>query len=233
MEDVCSLIPETCEGTDLEVIGYNRQCYQQYQDRLKQLNSPELSSSKPHYSPHKKSVSNETRILCLPECIYCDKTEIQNAGKTEKPTKFTLNSVWQTIESHVEKLGKTSLAHKVRGFDLCFEEVKHYTSCHRAFKTEYHNFIHAEERAKSSSVDTEQACITAAHNEAFSSVLQFLQEYIIQNKVMQLSSLRLIYIDKLDECGYLLLHGVIYKEPLVKLKLYLASNHGQPVHHLC
>ena len=91
----------------------------------------------------------------------------------------------------------------MRGFDLCSVEAKQHTSCHRAFKTEYHNFIHAEARGKASSADMEQACITAAHYEAFSSVIQFLHENIIQeNKVLQLFSLRLIYIDKLGECGY-------------------------------
>ena len=103
MEDVCSLIPETLEGTDLEAIGYHRQCYQQFtknQDRLKQLNSPESSTSKPHHSPRQKLVCNETRTLFPPECIYCDMIEITNAGKTERPIKFTLNSAWQPIEYH-------------------------------------------------------------------------------------------------------------------------------------
>ena len=49
----------------------------------------------------------------------------------------------------------------------------------------------------------EQARITAAHIEAFSSVLQFLHKHIIQeNNIMQLSSFRLIYIDNLGECDY-------------------------------
>ena len=89
------------------------------------------------------------------------------------------------------------------GIDLCSVEAKHHASCHRRFKNEHHNFIRTQERAKASITDTEQVHITAAHNEAFGSALKVVQENIIQeNKVLPLSSLRLIYIDKLDECGY-------------------------------
>ena len=109
------------------------------------------------------------------------------SGKTERPNKFTLNSP--------EKLGKTVQARKIRELDLCSVEAKHHTSCHRTFKTEYHNFIRAEERAVARSTDTERALITAAHSNAFRSVLQYIHEDIIkENKIVQLSSLRLIYI---------------------------------------
>ena len=51
--------------------------------------------------------------------------------------------------------------------------------------------------------DTERALITAAHSAAFRSVLQYIHEDIIkENKIVHLSSLRLIYIDKLEEHGY-------------------------------
>ena len=97
MENVCSLIPETLEGIDLDVIGYHRQCYQQFtknQDKLKQLNNPESSLSNSQYSPRTKSAQKEAKTLFPPECIYCDKIEIKTAGKTERPTKFTLASGW-------------------------------------------------------------------------------------------------------------------------------------------
>jgi len=146
---------------------------------------------------------SESRTLFPPECIYCNKIEIKTAGKTERPIYFTLNSAWQPIKSQAETLGKTSFARKVMGIDLCSVEAKHHASCHRRFKNEHHNFIRTQERAKASITDTEQVHITAAHNEAFGSALKVVQENIIQeNKVLPLSSLRLIYIDKLDECGY-------------------------------
>ena len=207
MEDVCKLIPDTLEDADLEAIGYHRQCYQHFTknlDRL-ELHKAEASTSQSHHSPRKgcKSVSKETRTLFPPECIYCDKIEIKTSGKTERPIKFTLTSAWSPIESEAEKIGKTSLARKVRGFDLSAVEAKYHGSCHRSFKTEYHNFIRAQERAKVNRTDTEQARVTAAHNEAFNSTLQFIQDHIVkENKVIQLSSLRLVYIDKLDQCGY-------------------------------
>ena len=126
MENVCSLIPETLDGVDLDVIGYHRQCYQQFtknQDRLKQLNNPESSMSNSQYSPRKKSAQKEAKTLFPPECIYCDKIEIKTAGKTERPTKFTLASAWEPIESQAKMLGKTSLARKVRGFVFCGGET--------------------------------------------------------------------------------------------------------------
>jgi len=61
MENVCNLIPETLEGVDLESIGYHRQCYQLFtknQDRLKQLNSPESTSS----SSSKKTLFTSQKI---------------------------------------------------------------------------------------------------------------------------------------------------------------------------
>ena len=104
--------------------------------------------------------------------------------------------------SEAEKLGKTALARKIRGFVLCSVEAKHHTSCHRTFKTEYHNFIRAEERAVARSTDTERALITAAHSDAFRSVLQYIQENIIKENKIATILLRLIYIDKLEEHGY-------------------------------
>ena len=157
---MCSLIPETLEGVDLDVIGCHRQCYQQFtknQDRLKQL---------------------------PPECIYCDTIEIKTAGKTERPTKFTLASAWEPIESQAKMLEKTNLARKVSGFDLCSVEEKHHASCHWGFKNEHHNFIRTQVRVKASRADTEQTHITAAHNEAFDSALQFVQEHIIQQSIL-------------------------------------------------
>ena len=111
--------------------------------------------------------------------------------------------LWQSLVSEAEKLGKTTLARKIRGFDLCSVEAKHHTSCHRTFKTEYHNFIRVEKRAVARSTDTERALITAAHSDASRSVLQYIQETIIkENKIVQLYSLRLIYIDTLTKHGY-------------------------------
>ena len=166
MGDICTLIPETLEGVDLESVGYHRYCYQQFtknQNRLKQLIIQIPSTSKAHHSPRKAAHSTESRTLFPPECIYCEKIEMKISGKTERPNKFTLKSIWQSLVSEAEKLGKTTLARKIGGFDLCSVEAKHHTSCHRTFKTEYHNLIRAEERAVAISTDTEWALITAAH----------------------------------------------------------------------
>ena len=50
---------------------------------------------------------------------------------------------------------------------------------------------------------TEQTRQAAAHEEAFNSVVDILNTHVIErNEVMQLSSLRLIYVDKLEENEY-------------------------------
>ena len=69
---------------------------------------------------------------------------IKTCGKTEIPTKFTLHTEWEPIESEAEELGKTNFAREVRGFDLCAVEEKYHTSCHRSFKTECHNFKYSQ-----------------------------------------------------------------------------------------
>ena len=51
--------------------------------------------------------------------------------------------------------------------------------------------------------DTDQSRKTVAHNSAFKTVIDFIHNHIIkQEEVVQLSSLRLIYIDVLDESGF-------------------------------
>ena len=66
----------------------------------------------------------------------------------------------------------------------------------------YHNHLCAAENAKRD--NTEQAHQEAAHHEAFDAVVEFILEYVIDdNGVVALSSLRLIYTKKLDECGHL------------------------------
>ena len=78
MKHICTLIPETLEGVDLESVGYHRYCYQQFiknQNRLKQLNIHIPSTSKVHHSPRKAAHSTESRTSFPPECIYCEKID--------------------------------------------------------------------------------------------------------------------------------------------------------------
>ena len=51
--------------------------------------------------------------------------------------------------------------------------------------------------------DTEHALLSAAHDKTFASVLELIQtRTILQNEVLQLSSLRLTYIAEIKKNGY-------------------------------
>ena len=52
-------------------------------------------------------------------------------------------------------------------------------------------------------MDTEQTRCAAAHDEAFNSVLEYVREHIIEkNEILQLFTLRLIYISELEQRGF-------------------------------
>ena len=54
--------------------------------------------------------------------------------------------------------------------------------------------------AEKSNLDTEQACLAPVDNEAFISVVEYVLEHVIeQNKVLQHSSLWLIYINEFEQ----------------------------------
>ena len=55
--------------------------------------------------------------------------------------------------------------------------------CHLHFKNKFNNFIHVQERAKVKASDTEQTQVTAAHNEAFNSVIKYIEKHIIKQQI--------------------------------------------------
>ncbi|KAG0718125.1 hypothetical protein GWK47_053088 [Chionoecetes opilio] len=69
-----------------------------------------------------------------------------------------------------------------------------------SFATEYRNHIRAQEREENRNVDTDQAHRAAAHNAAFNLVVEHIQKHIVEHKqIIQLSTLRLIYITELEQ----------------------------------
>ena len=212
MDAVCHLIPVTLEGVDLDSYGYHRQCYQRFHANLNRLKtsetSPETSVSGRHHSPRKLS-SAVGADVCLfpPECIFCENLEIKASGKTERPINFASwkykDSAWQQIEHQALELGKIRLHSEVLGKDLHAEEAQCHPYCRDKFFTEYKNHVTIKQRAANKILDTEQVRQAAAHEEAFNSVVETIQKRVVERyEVMQLSSLRCIYIDKLAETGY-------------------------------
>ena len=69
-----------------------------------------------------------------------------------------------------------------------------------SFTTEYCNHIRAQKREQYINLDTDQDHRAAAHNEAVTMVIEYIENHIPkQNEILPLSSLRLIYIDELEK----------------------------------
>jgi hypothetical protein len=204
MEAVSTQIPETLDGVDLEMIGYHRPCYQRFTANLHRLkDSTEASTSTKHHSPRKPaSLCAESSQLFPPECMFCEKLEIKVSGKTERPIKFLSwkhkEPAWKSIESQALELGKTRLYRQVKGKDLFAVEAQFHSECRMSFTTEYRNHIRTQEREENRNLDTDQAHRAAAHNAAFNLVVEHIQKHIVEQKqILQLSSLRLVYITEL------------------------------------
>uniref|UniRef100_UPI00358FADE9 uncharacterized protein n=1 Tax=Myxine glutinosa TaxID=7769 RepID=UPI00358FADE9 len=205
MQSVCDQIPATLPD-DLERVGYHSKCYKHFVRHFHRLGDdtePGPSTSSWHHSPRKPGGSAEP--IFPPECIFCEKVETKDAHRnTERPTTFpsfkNKENAWEQIETRAEKMGLYRLHRKVKNKDLFACEAKHHPSCFKAFRTAFYNYERAIHRAEA---PKEQACMSAAHEKAFNSVLEHIQTQVIQqNKVLQLSSLRLLYVEELKLNGY-------------------------------
>jgi hypothetical protein len=118
--------------------------------------------------------------------------------KTSRPNKNT-DSAWEQIETRAEKLGLVRLHRQVKDKDLFACEAKYHPSCFKSFRSAFANYerkIHMAKGAK----DTDHACMSAAHEKALK---EHIQNHIVQqNEVLQLSSLRLLYVEELKQHGY-------------------------------
>ena len=114
----------------------------------------------------------------------------------------TKKNAWEQIESRAEKMGLVRLHRQVKSKDLFACEAKHHPSCFKSFRTAFANYERGTCRAEGAK-DTEQACMSPAHEKAFISVLKHIETQVVQqNEVLQLSSLRLLYIEELKSNGY-------------------------------
>ena len=97
----------------------------------------------------------------------------------------------------------STLYRKVKDADLFAAEAQYHNKlCYMNFLNTWNNHLRAEKRAQLRE-GTDQERQTAAHNDAFQAVTNCIQENIVTKKnVMQLSALRLIYINVLDDKGF-------------------------------
>lgn len=213
MEDVCNGIPESLVGADLEAIGYHRGCYQNFtknQDRLKCIvESKEAPTSR---SPRKLPPPCSTMQLFPPECIFCQTVELKVSRKTERCIKFAVfkekdgtlkEPTWKQVEPRALELGNLHLHRMVQGEDLFAREAQFHQTCRRSFNLKYAKHMHDTAQATNRAIDTDQDCKSDAHQNAFSAVLDLIQERVIeQNEVVRLASLRLLYIQELERYGF-------------------------------
>uniref|UniRef100_UPI00358E214A uncharacterized protein n=1 Tax=Myxine glutinosa TaxID=7769 RepID=UPI00358E214A len=181
MQSVCDQIPATLPD-DLERVGYHSKCYKHFVRHFHRLGDdtePGPSTSSWHHSPRKPGGSAEP--IFPPECIFCEKVETKDAHRnTERPTTFpsfkNKENAWEQIETRAEKMGLYRLHRKVKNKDLFACEAKHHPSCFKAFRTAFYNYERAIHRAEA---PKEQACMSAAHEKAFNSVLEHIQTQVI------------------------------------------------------
>lgn len=212
MEDVCNRIPESLAGADLEAIGYHRGCYQHFtknQDRLKcSVTSNEASTSR---SPRKRPSSSAMQLFPT-ECIFCGRIEQKVSGKTERCINFAVfmdkggalkEPTWKQIEPRALELGLHCLHRMVQGEDLFAREANFHKSCRKSFNLKYVNHLRDTGQATNRAIDTDQDRKAAAHMKAFTAVLDFIQDQVIEQKeVVQLASLRLHYVQELERNGF-------------------------------
>ncbi|KAK3700755.1 hypothetical protein QZH41_010937 [Actinostola sp. cb2023] len=214
MEDVCNQIPDSLVGADLKAIGYHRGCYQKFtknQDRLKiSVTSNDRASIT--RSPRKSSSASDLRLFPA-TCIFCEKLEFKLQGKTERCVMFavfkdntgaTREPTWKQIEPRALALGNNRLHRMVQDQDLFAREARFHPSCRKDFNLKYINYLRDTAKAKNrSATDTEQDRKASAHLKAFNIVLDFIQDSVIEQKeVVQLASLRILYIQELERNGF-------------------------------
>ena len=215
MEDVCKLIPDEIITDDLDTIGYHRGCYQKFtknQDRLKCNTSSEVVCSSTSRSPRKVGTSSNTAQLFPPECIFCDKIETKISGKTERCIQFPYHKIkdgsshepaWKQIEPRALQLQMFRLHRLVQGEDLFAREANFHQACRKAFNLKVINYTRDKIRAESSSTKMEHDCKATAHKKAFAVVLDYIQDHVIGlHEVIQLATLRLLYIQELEKNGF-------------------------------
>ena len=213
MTDICKGIPENLDGKDLGSIGYHRGCYQNFTNNLSRLKCRDTSKSSgdasKSRSPRKPSTSSGIQFF-PPACIFCKKIAIKVSRKTERCSKFSIFKdkdgsfkvpTWKKIEHRALELGDNRLHRMVQGEDLFAKEAQFHQTCLKAFNLKY--LKHCKKQGTNNSQGADQDQKATAYEQSFSTVLEFLQEQVIEQKeVVQLSSLRLLFIKELEKNGF-------------------------------
>ena len=185
MANACSCIPESLDGIDLEFYGYHRSCYQTFTKNLDQLRHnlevhEEASTSR---SPRKfPKLSTE---MFPPKCTFCDKLELKVSDKTKRCSRFPAykniggsfkEPTWKQIEPRALEVKLYRLHRKPHNENLFAKEANFHPSCRKLFNLLYITHVQKQQNVET---DANQDDKTAAHQNAFSVVLEFVQELVI------------------------------------------------------
>ena len=145
--------------------------------------------------------------MCASECKYKGKTEhcIKFAVFKEKEKKSLLEPRWKQIEPHAPALGEIRLFCLVQGQDLFTREAQFHQLCRNSFNLRYINHIAKESNCEldPKTADSDEKRRAIAHNRAFTAVLNYVEKYVIlKREVVELSTLRCIYVNELEKEGY-------------------------------
>ena len=207
MQTECQRLPQSLNEINLQKTGYHRHCYARFTKNLNRLQQPSAhetdSSTDPakHHSPRKRTSAGE--VLFSPECIFCERLEIKSHGATERAHEFPhwnhKDSGWSHIAPMAKEMGNTRLFRLTADVDLHAKSAKYHRSCYVNFCTSHKNF---KRSLNQSTQDTDRGRLLAAHQKAYEAVSHYIENNIIdQNQMVQLSSLRAVYIDALEEGG--------------------------------
>ncbi|KXJ15418.1 hypothetical protein AC249_AIPGENE10219 [Exaiptasia diaphana] len=167
--------------------------------------------------PNRSTRTSSASSIKFPEtCIFCDRgrakitqkghveyREISQFAVYKDDNKVTIEPTWKQIEPCALELEDYSLHRKVHGQDLFAREACYHPSCRKAFNLRYINHLRNKKRSEKQSMTERGDQEELAHTEAFDKVLDFIQEHVVkQGEIVQLVTLRRLYIQELEKCGY-------------------------------
>ena len=197
MTEVSQDIPdEIVEGQ-----GYHRGCYQRFTMNLQRLKSLTPTDEPSSQSRTKRRASSED-IIFDTDCIFCNKAgriHVTESGvRTTQATSFFERDGWKNVLETAEEKGDEPLLRRIRGYDLFACEAKYHSKCRKQYMAKHEYW-----RSTDCSSISEQLEMQNVHDQCFKHVAKYVDENVVgKHNVVQLSSLRLLYVEKLQETKF-------------------------------
>ena len=201
MQFVCQQIPETFTSQH----GYHRDCYQRFSSNLNRLTKPsgeKPSSVSSSVREPRRSSTEKDSVFFQPDCIFCNKSgrksiKVRGSWTTESTTSFAFGGGGRILEVATDK-NDTKLLRRITGFDLFACEARFHESC----RTQYLQTPQKWRSQNPANVE-QQTSLETAHKQAFDKVCIIIdRQVLIEQKVIKLSELLIIYITELERTPY-------------------------------